>query len=130
MNRDRKTRTSSDAARALAALKVRATLKLWLVTIMVTEWLAAIFSYVVDRLDAGASSLPTLMFTCVTSALVSRWLMADAARAWAHARERGYVRRRASDGHATTAIEVAPDCPKRWLVALHAGLNPAVAIDA
>jgi len=71
------------------------------------------------------------MFTCVTSALVSRWPMADAARAWAHARERGYVRRRANDGQATTAVEVevAPDCPKRWLVVLHAGLNPAVAID-
>ena len=74
------------------------------------------------------------MFTCVTSALVSRWPMADAARAWAHARERRYVRRRANGGQATTAVEVeveaCPDCPKRWLVVLHAGLNPTVAIDA
>lgn len=124
MNRDR--RKASDDAYALAALKIRAMLKLWLVTVTATGLLAAIFSYVADRLEAGSSPLPTLMFTCATSALVSRWLVIDAARAWAHARERGYVRRREKDGRST--LEVTRDCPKRWLVVLYAGLNPAVAI--
>lgn len=131
MNRDKK---SSDGqpggvdVRALAVLKTRAVMKLWLVTIMVTELLSAIFSYVADQLDTNTSSLPTLMFTFATSALVSRWLVADASRAWSYARERGYVRREEQDGHST--ITVKQDCPKRWLVMLHAGLNPDLAVNA
>jgi hypothetical protein len=101
-------------------------LKLWSVTIVLTELLSAIFSSAVDFLDPGAASMPTLVFTCATSALVSRWLVMDAARAWAHASERGYVLRGDKNGQMT--VEVTQDCPKRWLVVLHAGLNPTVAI--
>lgn len=128
MNHGRKTerREGGPDIRALAALKLRALLKLWLATILMTEFLSAIFSWALDQLDFGASSLPALMFTFATSALVSRWLIIDAARAWSSAREHGYVYRDEKDGHAT--LEVRKDCPKRWLVELHAGLNPGLVI--
>lgn len=131
MNRDRKSGDGRPAGLdglALAAVRTRAVIRLWLVTIMVTQFLSAIFSWVAERLDTGASSLATLLFTFVTSVLVNRWLVADASRAWSHARERGYVRREDQGGH--SAITVAPDCPKRWLVMLHAGLNPTLTFNA
>ncbi|HEY1608712.1 MAG TPA: hypothetical protein VGG24_05560 [Paraburkholderia sp.] len=131
MSRDRKSSDGQQGGpdvRALAALKTRAVIKLWLVTIMVTELLSAIFSYVADRLDTDMSSLPTLVFTFATSALVSRWLVADASRAWSYARKSGFVRREEQDGHST--ITVTQDCPKRWLVMLHAGLTPNLTVNA
>lgn len=59
------------------------------------------------------------------SALIGRWLVMDAIRAWPRACRRGYVRRGSRAGQAT--LEIQQDCPKRWLAVLHAGLNPHVA---
>lgn len=125
MTDDRKAAARRDA-RMLAAIKARATARLWLVTIAVTQLLAAVFNWAAERLDAGGAMMPTLVFTCATSALVSRWLVIDAARAWAHACKAGHVRRRERDGD--PALEIAADCPRRWLVELHAGLNPALLV--
>lgn len=112
--------------RAQALARARALLKLWGVTILTTEFLAAIFSHVADRASTGSNYVPTLIFTCATSALVSRWLVSDAGHAWTYACERGYVRRGDRAGHPT--IDVRQDCPMRWLVVMHAGLNPRLEI--
>jgi hypothetical protein len=125
MNDERK--TAGPDARLRVAMKARATIKLWIVTIAVTQLLAALFSWAADRLDSGSSMLPTLVFTFATSALVSRWLVIDAARAWTHACRHGHVRRGERAGQPT--LEIAPDCPRRWLVKLHAGLNPGLVIN-
>ena len=57
---------------------------------------------------------------------MSRWLVIDAGRAWSYACEQGYVR--CGDRAGQPTIEVKPDCPKRWLVVMHSGLNPRLDI--
>jgi hypothetical protein len=130
MTQDKKTGSdgaqSSTDLRAQASVRARALLKLWGVTILTTEFLASIFSYVADHANTGSNYFPTLIFTCATSGLVSRWLVIDAGRAWTYACEKGYVRRGDRAGQPT--IEVKQDCPKRWLVVMHAGLNPRLEI--
>jgi hypothetical protein len=104
-----------------AALRLRGYLKLWCVTIIVTELLSAAFSYAVSVLDPDATFLPTIVFTCATSALFSRWLLMDARVACMTARERGFVTSVRNHPHPT--IDVDRACPRRWLVVLYAELS-------
>jgi hypothetical protein len=62
------------------------------------------------------------LFSCMTCGLLTLWLQADARRAFAAARKQGNVK--LSDGK-ERALQIAADCPKRWLVILHIELNPA-----
>ncbi|WOD15895.1 hypothetical protein [Paraburkholderia kirstenboschensis] len=112
---------SEQQLRALLRLKARATARIWIVTILITEFLAAIFSVVAQTVSEGETNLPVMIFTCATSLLVVRWLQQDAYRAWISARTNGYLKRDASGDY--SVVDVRPDCPRRWLVLLHAQLN-------
>lgn len=106
------------------ALRVRAFLKVVLVTIVFSQVLSMLFGAAARILDPDVSATPSLVFSCVSCALVSFWLQSDARRAWQYARERGYVRR--GEHGPLPGIQIAPECPRRWLVVLHAELNPAL----
>ncbi|MGF6267056.1 hypothetical protein OKW49_008050 [Paraburkholderia youngii] len=112
---------SEQQRRALLTLKARATARIWIVTILITECLAAIFGIVAQTVSEGDTNLPVMIFTCATSALVVRWLQQDARRAWVFARTNGYLQRDACGDY--SVVDVRPDCPRRWLVLLHAQLN-------
>ncbi|MGF6899897.1 hypothetical protein P3T22_001146 [Paraburkholderia sp. GAS348] len=59
---------------------------------------------------------------CVTCGLLTLWLQSDARRAFGFAREKGFVK---TVGERKQELQIAEDCPKRWLVILHIELNPA-----
>ena len=112
---------SEQQLRALLKLKARATARIWMVTILITQFLAAIFGVVARNVSDGDANLAVIIFTCATSALVVRWLQQDAYRAWISARTNGYLKREASGDY--SVVDVRPDCPRRWLVLMHAQLN-------
>lgn len=128
MNDDRRAPPPSgqdnDEVRLRLALRVRAFLKIVLVTIVFSQVLSTLFGAAARVLDPDVTATPALVFSCVTCALVSFWLQSDARRAWQHARERGNIRR--GEHGPLPGIEIAPECPRRWLVVLHAELNPAL----
>lgn len=84
----------------------------------------AAFAYVAQQIDVGVSPQTISLFSCVTCGLVSLWLQSDARRAFGFARDKGYVK---TADDPSQGPQVAPDCPKRWLVMLHIELNPAAA---
>jgi hypothetical protein len=106
------------------ALRVRAFLKIVLVTIVSSQVLTTLFGAAARMLDPDVSDTPSIAFSCVTCALVSYWLQADARRAWQLAHERGFIKRGPSGP--LPGIEIAAQCPRRWLVVLHAELNPGL----
>jgi hypothetical protein len=57
---------------------------------------------------------------------VSYWVQDDARRAWVDACRHGHVRRGANGP--LPGIEIARECPRRWLVVLHAELNPGLKV--
>ncbi|WP_042338442.1 hypothetical protein [Paraburkholderia ferrariae] len=113
-----------DEARIRAAMRGRAFLKIVLVTIVFSQVLSTLFGAAAQALDPDVSAMPSLVFSCVTCALVSFWLQADARNAWRHAREHGHIRKGAQGP--LPGIEIARECPRRWLVVLHAELNPGL----
>ena len=111
-----------DEARIRMALRLRAFLKIVFVTIVFSQVLSTLFEVAARIVDPDVTSFPALIFSCVTCALVSVWLPADARRAWQHAHKLGFIRPGAHGP--LPGIEITRDCPGRWLVVLHAELNP------
>ena len=112
--------------RQKSAMRARGWQKVVLVTLVANQVLTAAFSYVAQQVDPGLTLMPTFVFCCATSALVSYWLLVDARNAWRHAKEKGYIGSgRAEKGDALPMV--VDHCPKRWLVVLHIELHPELA---
>jgi len=112
--------------RLKSAMRARGWRKVVLVTLVANQVLTAAFSYLAQQVDPGLTLMPTLVFSCATSVLVSYWLLVDARKAWHHAKELRYIRAEpAENGDALPMV--ADHCPKRWLVVLHIELHPDLA---
>ncbi|WP_174906941.1 hypothetical protein [Burkholderia diffusa] len=108
-------------ARTRAALRMRGLVKLTVVTIADTQTLTLVFDALLVAVGYAPEAATLLLFRFVTCALVSFWLQADASRAYRHASKRGLV---TVSGEHGELIEIAPQCPKRWLVVLSLQLEP------
>ncbi|MDN7876600.1 hypothetical protein [Burkholderia aenigmatica] len=108
-------------ARVRAALRLRGVLKLTILTIAVAQALAFAFESLLVMTGFAPDAATVLLFRFVTCALVSFWLQADALRAYQYAARHGFVTAPGAHGD---PVEVAPQCPKRWLVVLSLQLDP------
>ncbi len=100
---------------------MRGLVKLTVITITVTQILTLAFDSLLVLLGDTPEAATLLLFRFVTCALVSFWLQADASRAYRHAAQNGLVTVSGAHGD---PIEIAPQCPKRWLVVLSLQLEP------
>ncbi|MGU7785241.1 hypothetical protein [Burkholderia sp. PU8-34] len=104
-------------------MRVRGWMKVVLVTIAINELLTFAFAYVAEQVGSDLTMLETLVFSSMTCALVSYWLLIDARNAWRHAVEKGCIGSQcAADDE--DLPKIADTCPRRWLVVLHIELNP------
>ncbi|MEN8512156.1 hypothetical protein [Burkholderia sp. RS02] len=108
-------------ARVRAALRLRGVMKLTIVTIAAAHALTFAFEGLLVAAGFAPETATLLLFRFVTCALVSFWLQADASRACRYASQHGFVTVSGTHGD---LIDVAPQCPKRWLVVLHLQLEP------
>jgi hypothetical protein len=104
------------------ATMLRGMAKIIAIAFVINQILTTIFTYFARQIDATLPHETIWMFSCVTCGLVTLWLQSDARRAFGFARENGYIKP-ADD--TKQIVQIAPDCPKRWLVILHMELNPA-----
>ncbi|WP_322022927.1 hypothetical protein [Burkholderia sp. BCC1977] len=100
---------------------MRGLVKLTVITVAVTQILTLVFDGLLVLLGFEPDAATLLLFRFVTCALVSFWLQADASRAYRHAAQQGLVTVSGAHGD---LIEIAPHCPKRWLVVLSLQLEP------
>ena len=108
-------------ARVRAALRLRGVMKLTIVTIAAAHALTFAFEGLLVAAGFAPEAVTLLLFRFVTCALVSFWLQADALRACRYAVQHGFVTVSGTHGD---PIDVAPQCPKRWLVVLNLQLEP------
>lgn len=92
------------------------------IAFVTNQVLTTIFTYFAQQLDSALPHDAIWLFSCVTSGLATLWLQSDARRAFGFAREKGFVTK---SGDGKQDLQIAEDCPKRWLVILHIELNPA-----
>ncbi|AYQ42013.1 hypothetical protein BLA9940_00191 [Burkholderia aenigmatica] len=118
---DDHTRFATRQARLRAALRLRGVLKLTILTIAVAQALAFAFENLLVIAGFAPDAATVLLFRFVTCALVSFWLQADALRAYQYAAQHGFVTAPGAHGD---PVDVAPQCPKRWLVVLSLQLDP------
>ncbi|MBZ5795974.1 hypothetical protein K8353_38235 [Burkholderia contaminans] len=118
---DDRTRLAVRQARVRAALRLRGVLKLTVLTIAIAHALAFAFESLLIVAGFAPDAAAVLLFRFVTCALVSFWLQADALRAYQYAAQHGFVIAPGSHGG---PVDVAPQCPKRWLVVLSLQLDP------
>jgi hypothetical protein len=97
--------------------------KLIAIAFVTNQVLTTIFTYVAQQLDAALPNEAVWLFSCVTCGLLTLWLQSDARRAFGVAHEKGFVKK---GGDQQPYVQIADDCPKRWLVILHIELHPAV----
>ncbi|CAE6729436.1 hypothetical protein [Paraburkholderia domus] len=105
-----------------SAMMFRGMCKVVAIAFITNQVLTTIFTYVAQQLDAAVPHDTIWLFSCVTCGLLTLWLQSDARRAFGFAREKGFVKK---SGDRTPGLQIAEDCPKRWLVILHIELNPA-----
>jgi len=105
------------------AMMFRGMCKVVAIAFFFNQVLTTIFTYVAQQLDAALPHETIWLFSCVTCGLLTLWLQSDARRAFGFAREKGFVK---TGGDKKQDLQIAEDCPKRWLVILHIELNPAV----
>ncbi|MCA8281544.1 hypothetical protein LGN21_18310 [Burkholderia cepacia] len=118
---DDRTRLAVRQTRVRAALRLRGVLKLTIVTIAVAHVLAFVFDSLLVVAGFAPDAAAVLLFRFVTCALVSFWLQADALRAYQYAAQHGFVTAHGVHGD---PVDVAPQCPRRWLVVLSLQLDP------
>lgn len=104
------------------AMIFRGMCKVVAIAFVTNQVLTTIFTYVAQQLDAALPHETIWLFSCVTCGLLTLWLQSDARRAFGFAREKGFVK---TVGERKQELQIAEDCPKRWLVILHIELNPA-----
>ena len=107
-------------------MMLRGMCKVIAIAFAVNQVLTTVFTYVAQQVDSALPHQMVWLFSCMTCGLLTLWLQADARRAFALARKQGYVKitDAINDGK-ERALQIAVDCPKRWLVILHIELNPA-----
>ncbi|CAB3762679.1 hypothetical protein [Paraburkholderia humisilvae] len=103
-------------------MMLRGMCKVIAIAFAVNQVLTSAFTYVAQQIDTTLPHQTVWLFSCMTCGLLTLWLQADARRAFAFARKQGFVK--ITDGK-ERALQIAADCPKRWLVILHIELNPA-----
>jgi hypothetical protein len=118
---DDRARLAIRQARVRAALRLRGVMKLTIVTIAVAHVLTFAFEGVLAAAGFAPDAAAVLLFRFATCALVSFWLQADALRAYRYAAQHGFVTAPGAHGD---PLDVAPQCPKRWLVVLSLQLDP------
>ncbi|VWB27034.1 hypothetical protein BAR24066_01123 [Burkholderia arboris] len=118
---DDRTQLDVRQARVRAALRLRGVMKLTIVAIAVAHALTFAFEGLLVTAGFAPDAAAVLLFRFVTCALVSFWLQADALRAYRYAAQHGFVTVPGTSGE---PIDVAPQCPKRWLVVLNLQLDP------
>jgi len=107
-------------------MMLRGMCKVIAIAFAVNQVLTTVFTYVAQQVDSALPHQTVWFFSCMTCGLLTLWLQADARRAFALARKQGYVKiSDAIDDGKERALQIAIDCPKRWLVILHIELNPA-----
>lgn len=94
------------------------------IVFVVNQILTVAFAYAAQQIDVRLPHQAITLFSCVTCGLLTLWLQSDARRAFLLARAKGYVK---TGGDTSQGLQVAAECPKRWLVVLHIELNPAAA---
>ncbi|MGF6776652.1 hypothetical protein [Paraburkholderia sp. GAS334] len=108
--------------RSKMAMMFRGLGKVVIIAFAANQILTVAFTYIAQQIDVGLPQQTVTLFSCVTCGLVSLWLQSDARRAFSFARDKGYVK---PAGDPSQSLQIAADCPKRWLVVLHIELNPA-----
>jgi len=103
-------------------MRFRGLCKLIAIVFVTNQVLTTLFNYAAQQLDPALPPESLWIFSCLTCGLVTLWLQADARRAFGLAREKGFVK---NGGDGKQDLQIAEDCPKRWLVILHVELNPA-----
>ncbi|HHL4077928.1 hypothetical protein [Burkholderia sola] len=114
-------RLDARQARVRAALQLRGVMKLTIVTIAVAQALAFAFESLLAAPGFAPDAATVLPFRFVTCALVSFWLQADALHAYQYAAQHGFITIPGTHGD---PVDIAPQCPKRWLVVLYLQLEP------
>jgi hypothetical protein len=104
------------------AMLFRGLAKVIFIAFIANEILTAAFTTFARQIDVGLTPQIVTVFSYVTCGLVSMWLQADARRAFAFAHQHGFVK---AAGNPSQGLQIAKDCPKRWLVVLHSELHPA-----
>ncbi|KVN03809.1 hypothetical protein WL88_20855 [Burkholderia diffusa] len=103
------------------ALSMRGLVKLTDITIAVTQILTLVFDALLVAVDYAPETATLPLFRFVTCALVSFGRQADVSRAYRHAAQRGLVTMSGAHGE---LIDIAPQCPKRWLAVSSLQLEP------
>lgn len=95
--------------------------KVMFIAVLANLFLTNLFEFLAEMLDLELDRQALVLFSYMTCGLLTMWLQSDARRAFAFARAHGYVTAKdKNDGD----LQVATDCPKRWLVILFLELNP------
>jgi hypothetical protein len=105
-----------------SAMMFRGMCKIVAIVFVTNQVLSTIFAYLAQQFDVPLPPETIWLFSCVTCGLLTLWLQADARRAFGSARKKGFVK---MGGGGEQNLQIAEDCPKRWLVILHIELNPA-----
>ncbi|EIF33577.1 hypothetical protein BCh11DRAFT_01347 [Burkholderia sp. Ch1-1] len=105
-----------------SALIFRGLCKVVAIVFVTNQVLTTLFTYAAQQLDSALPPEAIWIFSCLTCGLITLWLQSDARRAFGFAREKGFV---TTGGEGKQDLQIAGDCPRRWLVILHIELNPA-----
>ncbi|WP_254699726.1 hypothetical protein [Trinickia violacea] len=108
--------------RSRLTMLLRGMAKVIAIAFLANQVLTSVFTLAAQQIDPEISHQTIWLFSCMTCGLFTLWLQSDARRAYGFAREKGFVKSEDNAGQA--ALQVAMDCPKRWLVILHIELNP------
>ncbi|CAG9211386.1 conserved hypothetical protein [Paraburkholderia tropica] len=102
----------------------RAVARLVVLILLINPILTCAFAFVARGSHPDLALGLTTLFCFMTCAALSAWIRSDARHAWRDARASGFVEPRAIASGAT--VRVHGDCPRRWLVELHIGLQGGI----
>lgn len=91
------------------------------ISLCAAEIMAIVILAIMHLLSYAASPVIYGIFGALTTVLVSSWLTADAAHAYASADKQGFLAR---DTGSNRVVAVREKCPRVWLVKLHILLHP------
>nr|WP_260400327.1 hypothetical protein [Paraburkholderia bannensis] len=103
----------------------RAVLRLVVLILLINPILTCAFAFVARGSHPDLALGLTTLFCFMTCAALSVWTRSDAHHAWRDARASGFVEPRAIASGRT--VRVSSECPRRWLVELHIGLQGGIA---
>lgn len=107
--------------KATRKIRLKAQLKVLLVSALVTEVAALCFSIVTQAATGEVFPAAFGLFSAVTLALAHRWVMVDVGNAFQAAVSKHHVLLEGTTPHIT---QIDSSCPRRWFVLLHIQLHP------